>query len=150
MKFLYMHFYVIYNSYYKHGNFKADVPNISVFGILFFTYWSIINSVIIIGKIAFNPYRNDLMPSKYTSIPLSILLVFALFFRKEKQCKIYNRYKSNDKLNTKRAKFIAFTLTIVAMLSTFIVLLIRNVALGRRTISEKGFFSSIQSIFDLV
>lgn len=122
-------FYIIYNSYYKHGNYRKDIPKLTVFGIfLVFTY-SLIVLIFDIGKIISDPHTKNVGASSslfYLIVGTAVLLVYLLFFNKEKYKMIYEKYKDDTFLNSKKAKVIGFFTIIFVILAPMILWIVRN------------------------
>ena len=53
-------FYIIYNAYYKHGEYKNDNPSLTVGGMFSVFYYSITYSSFIIFHLIKNPYLLNL------------------------------------------------------------------------------------------
>ncbi len=128
MKILDKHFYILYNCYYKDGSYSSDMPNLTVFGILLVAYWGLISFFVGCIYLAFDPYANHAPPLLYY-VPLSILLVYFMFFRNRRYTKIYNTYKDCSNLNGKRLKILAFGVAILSILAFPILAFLRNIIL---------------------
>ena len=134
MKIIDKWFYVVYNSYYKHGNFTNDHPTWTVGGIF---------TVVVFCLIFLMDYARELYIYGLRNIPktnvkyrvfepstphlmglIGFGVVYILFFYKKRYELIYEAYKDDDYLNTKNAKFMAFALVIFVIISPFITPLI--------------------------
>jgi len=132
-------FYVIYNSYYKHGNYKNDMPPLTVGGI-FTIMW--LTLALTIFTIFFNdtfslPQDQRIIAAKELSIeenkPLFYLVLFAsalltylLFYFNKRYEKIYLKYQDNVALNTTFAKYLAFSIAVVVILSPLFTVMLKN------------------------
>jgi glucan phosphoethanolaminetransferase (alkaline phosphatase superfamily) len=122
-------FYIIYNSYYKHGEYKNDNPSLTVGGIFMGCFFCIALSILnIIGWI--NPlyYRLPKLskPILFLITILFGIIVYFVFYHNKRYQKIYETYKENIFLNSKRAKYLGFLITILIIISPFILALVRN------------------------
>lgn len=105
-------FYIIFNSYYKHGEYKNDNPALTVGGIFTVFFFSIALSALMISNLSNYPI-NPLIPN--FSKPIIILIctffgaiVYLLFFYNNRHLKIYEKYKEAIFLNSKLAKRLGF------------------------------------------
>ena len=121
-------FYIIYNSYYKHGNFKNDMPAYTVFFI--FTISFFCQMLFLIGLW-------DLIDDPYTIAEISKLaniffflscfaITYFLFYVNKRYIIIYNTYKDNSFANSRLGKFMGWSFIILSILSPFIFIIIRN------------------------
>lgn len=122
-------FYVVYNSYYKHGEFKNDIPPLTVGGIFGIMLLCMALSVFcILGWI--NPVYAKLPKLNKVILTLVMLffgaLVYFIFYYDQRYRKIYNLYKENKFLNSQAAKIECFAFIIVVILLPMALLLIRN------------------------
>lgn len=123
-------FYIVFNSYYKHGNFKNDHPAWTVGGIFTFAVFTVIFALTMIyGFITKSdlPFidRNgyavlEPSPSKVMLL-IGFLIIYFSFFYKKRHLKIYEKYKEDELLNSVKAKRIAFLLVILVYLLPIIV-----------------------------
>lgn len=122
-------FYIIYNSYYKHGKYKKDNPPLTVWGIFLVFFFSFSYSIaIIIGWI--NPlyYR---LPKINKPMMLLVTvffgtIVYFLFYHNKRYHKIYETYKDDVFLNSIIAKYLGFFIAFFIILSPIFLGLIRN------------------------
>ena len=114
-------FYIIYNSYYKHGEYKNDIPPLTVFGIFFYSIYSIIMLTVTFIDFIFDSktYFSHGNQTFFKFVMCGLITFFAFYYRKRYQA-IYNRYKDNGFYNSKKAKFLAFTFIILVCLSPMI------------------------------
>lgn len=121
-------FYIIYNSYYKHGEYKDDIPTLTVGGIFSVSFYCIELSIInIIGFI--NPLYQKMKISGFKSFLISIIslvIVYFLFYHKKRYDKIYERYKDDIFLNSKTAKYFGFIIIVLIILSPFLLAMLQN------------------------
>ena len=121
-------FYIIYNSYYKNGEYKDDTPSLTVGGIFLICFFcsglSILN---IIGWV--DPLYYHMKLSK-TTVFLEIILfgsiVYFLFYHNKRYQRIYEKYKEDAFLNSQLAKFIGFFIVILIMISPFMLALVHD------------------------
>jgi hypothetical protein len=112
-------FYIIYNSYYKHGEYKDDIPSLTVGGIFTISIFSVARFFSdLIGW--FKPSYFEAKQSNIITVLLTFLyglIVYILFYHNKRYQKIYAKYKNNTFLNSKTAKFIGFSLVIIMIMS---------------------------------
>lgn len=121
-------FYIIYNSYYKHGEYKKDIPTLTVGAIFGIFFSSIGRSILdIIGWI--NPIYYPIKLSKpffwLLLIAYSAIVYFAFYHNKRYQ-KIYEAYKEDVFLNSQKGKFFGFFIVFGIILLPVILALIHN------------------------
>lgn len=123
-------FYIIYNSYYKHGEYKNDTPSLTVGGIFLVFFFSIGYSGLIIIKLLNDPFFLYLPKlSKPILILFTILfgiIVFFMFYHNKWYQEIYLTYKEDVFLNSKLAKLLGFFIVFFIILSPLIIGLVRN------------------------
>ncbi len=95
-------FYIVFNSYYKHGNYKNDHPTWTVGGIFTFAVFTVIFALTMIyGFITKSdlPFidRNgyavlEPSPSKVMLL-IGFLIIYFSFFYKKRHLQIYEKYK---------------------------------------------------------
>ncbi len=123
-------FYIIYNSYYKHGEYKNDTPSLTVGGIFLVFFFSIGYSGLIIIKLLNDPFFLYLPKlSKPILILFTILfgiIVFFMFYHNKRYQEIYLTYKEDVFLNSKLAKLLGFFIVFFIILSPLIIGLVRN------------------------
>jgi hypothetical protein len=121
-------FYVIYNSYYKDGQYKDDIPSLTVGGIFTISFFSIGLSIFnLIGWI--NPLYSKIKIGNFItffSISFCALIVYFLFYHNKRYRKIYQTYKNNVFLNSKLAKRFSFFIVILFILSPIILVMIQT------------------------
>ena len=128
-------FYIIYNSYYKHGDFKKDIPVATVGGIFLFCVYSIFAAVFMVFYWISTPH--SMLPKIARVIILFSVIIFGaitffLFFYNKRHLKIYERYKDNLFLNSSGGKILGFTVLIFIYLMPLIICFLRNIiVLGR-------------------
>ena len=112
-------FYIIYNSYYKHGAYKNDIPSLTVGGIFFILFSSILKSIMMLVEWTETFYKKFEYSSgkNFFIITSSCLLVYFVFYHNKRYQKIYTKYKNNAFLNSKTAKLLGFSLVIIMILS---------------------------------
>lgn len=123
-------FYIIYNSYYKHGEYKNDIPSLTVGGIFLGCFFSISFLIVIIIGLIDDPLHYRLPKlSKPILFLITILLgiiVYFVFYHKKKYKKIYETYKKDVFLNSQFAKYLGFTISFIIIISPLILGLVRN------------------------
>ncbi|WP_396168845.1 hypothetical protein [Flavobacterium sp.] len=121
-------FYIIYNSYYKNGAFKDDIPSLTVGGIFVVFFYSVFKFFLILIE-WFNPIYSTMKLGKtfvYISIGLYGILVYFLFYHKRRYRFIYERYKNDKFLNSKLAKRIGFFFVILMILSPIMIVAVKT------------------------
>ena len=123
-------FYIIYNSYYKHGEYKNDTPSLTVGGIFLVFFFSIGYSGLIIIKLLNDPFFLYLPKLINTILILFTILfgiiVFFMFYHNKRYQEIYLTYKEDVFLNSKLAKLLGFFIVFFIILSPLIIGLVRN------------------------
>ena len=122
-------FYIIYNSYYKHGNYKNDIPAYTVFFIFAISFFCQIYFLVILWKFIEDPYFRSIGISKLITLfmALSCLVITYLFFYvNKKYILIYETYKDNLLANSYLGKSIGWIFIVLSILLPFIFGLIRN------------------------
>lgn len=122
-------FYIVFNSYYKHGNFKNDHPTWTVGGIFTFAVFTIILTLTMIYGFITGDYKTPdtkrygtLEPSPgKVMLLIGFVIIYFSFFYKKRHLQIYEKYKEDEFLNSVKAKRIAFLLVILVYLLPIIV-----------------------------
>lgn len=122
-------FFVIYNSYYKDGGYKNDIPSLTVGGIFGIFFLSLTLSAYCIIGWVYPEYER--LPHWSKSVLTLITLMFGvltyfIFYHHKRYTKIYERYKGNEFLNGRIAKFGSFTIIIIGIIFPLILALVRN------------------------
>ncbi|UFH47404.1 hypothetical protein LNP27_05035 [Flavobacterium galactosidilyticum] len=130
---VYKLFYIIYNAYYKHGEYKNDIPSLTVGGIFLGCFFGIglsISTIIDLMDPVYDPVNKTLSkPSTLTSILAVIFygsIVYFVFYYNKRYRKIYETYKGDVFLNSQFAKYIGFTAVIIIIVSPLIISLLYN------------------------
>ena len=121
-------FYIIYNSYYKHGNYKNDNPPFTVFFIFAISFFSQLLLLIEVYRVIQDPYTRYL-GSKSILRALGFLCfipTYLLFYLNRRYEVIYNTYKEDPLANSFPGKVIGWSVLIFCILSPFLFSLIRN------------------------
>jgi hypothetical protein len=126
-------FYIIYNSYYKHGGFKNDHPTWTVGGLFVFLFFAIVLLLDLFliryshNSISIFPIDNhrkhslfELSPAKIAGLVGFAVVYFLFFFRKRYE-DIYEKFKDDEFLNSTKAKRIAYTMLISICVAPFII-----------------------------
>lgn len=125
-------FYMIYNSYYKHGDFKNDHPTWTVGGLFTYLVFSLVllanvfiirwtDKVSILGSNSQHKYSLfELSPAKMIGLA-GFAVIYLLFFFRKRYEDIYEKYKEDEFLNSTKAKRIAYTVLISIYLAPFII-----------------------------
>lgn len=115
MKFLYVIYFHVYNSYYKDGSYKNDIPHLTAFGIV-----GVSLSLLIVGIgniIKFTLTEHKLSTQGYLWLMLpSLLLFYFLFLNKAKYNDIYNEFK-NSGWDRATMKVLAWVVVIIGFVS---------------------------------
>ena len=95
MKFLHVIYFHVYNSYYKDGDYKNDIPHLTAYGIV-----SVSLSLLIVGigniiKFALTEHKLSTQGYLWLMLP-SLLLFYFVFLNKGKYNDIYKELKSSD------------------------------------------------------
>ena len=93
MKIIKIYYFHIYNSYFKDGNDKNDIPSLTAFGIVGCSI------AIIFVTILTNLYLRifNKLPNYFSVVSIFTLILFFLFFKliyKSKYKKIYKEFKN--------------------------------------------------------
>lgn len=123
-------FYIIYNSYYKHGEYKNDTPSLTVGGIFLIFFYSIGSTGLIIIRLINNPlFRHSPKLGKPIQLLITIfygIIVYFIFYHNKRYQKIYETYKEDVFLNSKLVKHLGFFIVFFVILFPFIIGLVRN------------------------
>lgn len=121
-------FYIIYNSYYKHGKYKNDIPPLTVFGIFCVAIFSILNTVADVIYLIKDPtyFRTHTAPSPTVYFFISIIVTLLLFYRNKKYKKIYNKYKNVEKYDKIEIRIIAFSIIVMLIIFPILFALVYN------------------------
>ena len=120
-------FYVIYNSYYKHGSYKNDMPPYTVFFIFVIVFYSQLLFLIELYHVIQNPYTRTIGPKSIRYLAfLCFIPTYLLFYSNKKYNVIYNTYKEDTFANSLLAKLMSWAIVVILILSPFIFGLIRN------------------------
>lgn len=127
-------FYLIYNSYYKDGEYKNDMPNLTVGGIFIVFFCSLfLSGVLLISKLyPTSKHESENKIWLILLILLSSLFTFIRFFYKKKYQQIYNQHKSNSALNSFTGKVIGFTIVILGIISPILCSFLANKLINGR------------------
>ncbi len=122
-------FYIIYNSYFKHGNYKNDIPPLTVGGIFTVVFFCVI--LLIKGIHSYYSYGDIPARSfgKVYNIAIGWMcagLVYLVFYHNKRYIKIYHRFKDNQFANSWPGKILGWMAIALLMLSPFIFTSIRK------------------------
>jgi len=111
-------FYIVFNSYYKHGTYKNDIPPLTVFGIFCIAIFSnllLLRDVILLLN---DPmyFRTHKASSIIPYLIASAIITYFTFYYKKRYVKIYERYCHITLYSGILAKIIAFA-TIIFLIS---------------------------------
>lgn len=122
-------FYVIFNSYFKHGNYKNDIPPLTVGGIFAFLFFCMV--LLIQGIYEYFQFGN--VPVRSFGEIYTILigwicagLVYFIFYYNKRYIRIYNRFKDNKLANSWTGRILGWGLLAFLMFSPFMFVLIRK------------------------
>jgi hypothetical protein len=128
-------FYIIYNAYYKHGNYRNGHPIYTavtlfaaLFGLVWLSFEEVINIFFFENYISL--YKEDL-PAILTSCVFMGLSYF-LFMRKNRYEIIYNKYSNDKFLNSIQGKILGFLLLLLGCFSSILIAFLRNYYLHGR------------------
>jgi len=121
-------FYIVYNSYYKHGKYKNDIPPLTVFGIFCVATFSILISIAYAIYLLKDPtyFRTHRAPSKTIYFISAALITYLLFYYKKRYKSIYDKFKDIEHYDTFKGKFIAFFIMVLIIISPIVFMLIYN------------------------
>jgi len=121
-------FYIIYNSYYKHGKFHNDIPPLTVFGIFCVAANSIIMTLVSIAYLYGDPLylRNNHLPNKGLYFLTSIVFTYFTFYHNKRYQKIYKKHSKNKAYDELYSKVIAFSIMVLFIITPFIFILFYN------------------------
>lgn len=123
-------FYIIYNSYYKHGAYKNDIPSLTVAGIFSVCFLSVASFIVLLIRIIEDPmgYRGEHISKPITSLITLLFggIVYFVFYHNKKYKRIYETYKDDVFLNSQMAKYLGFTICLVIIVSPLVLALVRN------------------------
>lgn len=115
MKFLHVIYFHVYNSYYKDGNYKNDIPHLTAYGVV-----GVSLSLLIVGIgniIKFSLTEHKLSTQGYLWLMLpSLLLFYFVFLNKGKYNDIYKELKGSDWDKT-AIKILAWVIVIIGFVS---------------------------------
>jgi prolipoprotein diacylglyceryltransferase len=112
-------FYTIYNSYFKHGNYKNDIPPLTVGGIFFIS----VKDYFLFGNIVTKPFSQ--LEAALIGWGCGFCIYFIFYFNK-RYIRIYTRYKDHKLANSWSGKIIGWLSILFIMLSPFIFISIRK------------------------
>lgn len=121
-------FYVIYNSYYKHGNYKNDNPPFTVFFIFALTFFCQLLFLVEFYRYVQDPYIRSIGSKSIEPFLalLSLISTYLVFYLNRRYEVIYNEHKDDLLANSFLGKFIGWSALIFFILSPFLLTLIRN------------------------
>ncbi len=122
-------FYIIYNSYFKHGNYKNDIPPLTVGGIFTVVFFCLtllikgIRAYVLYGNVPFAGFEKNHAPIVGFFCAIAAYL---MFYRNKRYINIYNQFKDNQFANSWPGKILGWMAIILLMLSPFIFTSIRK------------------------
>lgn len=121
-------FYIIYNSYYKHGKYKNDIPPLTVFGIFCIATFSVIIGIVYSFYLINDPtyFRTHKAPGKGIFFAVAVIITYASFYNNKRYKLIYNRFKDVSKYDSLTYRFIAFVIMFLFIISSMIFMLVYN------------------------
>jgi uncharacterized membrane-anchored protein len=122
-------FYIIFNSYFKDGHYKNDIPPLTVGGIFTILFFCII--LLIQGIYEYFQFGNIAVRSfgKIYAILIGWIcagLVYFVFYYNKRYIKIYNRFKDDKFANSWIGGIFGWGLLALLMLSPFMFVLVRK------------------------
>lgn len=122
-------FFIIYNTYYRNGNFKNDIPPLTVGGIFlifFFCTGMSIHATLRLLEINSLASTDVMSPRFATVIVLgSVVTTYTLFFMNKKYTIIYEKFKDDIFLNSFFGKVLGFLIVILGIILPFVLAYIR-------------------------
>lgn len=94
MKIIKIYYFHIYNSYFKDGNYKNDIPSLTAFGIVGCSLATLF--VTILTNLFVRIFNK--LPNYFSVVSIFTLILFYLFFKlvyKFKYKKIYKEFKNS-------------------------------------------------------
>jgi hypothetical protein len=116
-------FYIIYNSYYKNGEYKDDIPSLTVGGIFLICFFCIRLTVWAIMGLVNTPYHHAKTSNSTVMVEIIAygIIVYFLFYHNKRYRRIYEKYKENTFLNSKMAKRLGFMIVILIIVFPFVL-----------------------------
>ncbi len=123
-------FYIIYNAYYKDGNYKNDMPAFTVFILFTLAFFCILLMLADVKVLLTEgPYVKELGLKKYHIYLLGLMgavITYLMFYINKRYVNIYDTYKDSRFANGYTGKIIGWTGLFIMILSPFIFIYIRN------------------------
>jgi len=121
-------FYIIYNSYYKHGKFQNDNTPLTVFGIFCIATNSLIMTLVSSVYLYGDPLylRKNHLPHRGIYLITSIVLTYFAYYHKKRYQHIYERYSQNKTYDALYSKVAAFSAMVLLIVTPFIFALLYN------------------------
>ena len=117
-------FYIIFNIYYKHGNYKNDTPAFRVFLLFLVCCFNLLLALAHLIKFLIKgPYTSGrpLIVNIFIAV-LAIAIPYYLFLYKKKYVEIYEKYKEDEFANSMLGRITAISFALLCFLSPFIVI----------------------------
>lgn len=139
LRILHLTYYIIYNYYFENGKRKNNSPRLKALTIYTFVFCAQIGFVYFISKIIKDPYfYSSHEPVNkiyfYLVTVLAGTLSYLFFVKGGKSAEIYDHYKDKSWANTRFAKILGWLYILLSILSPFLLIIIRNAAIGRHLI----------------
>ena len=116
-------FYIIYNKYYKHGEYKNDIPPLTVFGLFLAAITALLLLMYIIIKLAIDPtsYQQHRVKFPFGLIfIIGLLITYFSFYYRQRYKIIYEKYKDNLNYDSLQIRIFAFVIVYLTIFSPFI------------------------------
>ncbi len=120
-------FYIIYNKYYKHGEYKNDNPPLTVFGLFFIATLCLVYLAYLVPKVTVDPtaYEQHRLRAPHNVIfILGLTITYFSFYYQQRYKRIYEKYKEDTRLDSISVRVTAFVIIYLAILSPFIFIIL--------------------------
>lgn len=116
-------FYIIYNSYYKNGEYKDDIPSLTVGAIFSICFFCIRLTVLAIMQLVDPSYHHAKTSSPTVMLEMIVygMIVYFLFYHNKRYQRIYEKHKNDIFLNSKIAKYLGFFIIILIIVFPFVL-----------------------------
>ena len=122
-------FYIIFNSYFKHGDYKNDIPPVTVFAIFMMAIFCLGLCLLCAGYLIRDPnhfVKHKPLYGYHLWFVASAVINYHLFYHKKRYRRIYEVYKDNLVYDTLLYRVAAFIVIVLLILSPFIMALFYN------------------------
>lgn len=119
-------FYVIFNSYFKNGNFKNDQPLLTAGGFFIMIFFSILKFLARAYKHFIDEDLGDTLYElhEFFYVIVGLIIYFFVFIFRKRYEKIYFRYQNNEFLNKKVVKYLGFLLAYILIFIPWVLIVV--------------------------